>query len=130
MGQCDNPTSKNYNKKIKFPLQYSTEKHYNHVNIYHGLINNKYNNNFNIKNKANPIEEYSTLQPATNSASASGKSKGALLVSAKQEMKKSKSIGNKGKPNQTSSCANTILDRLSDPTHIRTVIRIRPIDTS
>jgi hypothetical protein len=35
------------------------------------------------KNKANPMAEYSVKYPATNSASASGKSKGALLVSAK-----------------------------------------------
>ena len=38
------------------------------------------------KNKANPIEPYSTLYPATSSASASGRSKGARLVSAKHEM--------------------------------------------
>jgi hypothetical protein len=35
------------------------------------------------KNKANPIAEYSVKYPATNSASASGKSKGARFVSAK-----------------------------------------------
>ncbi len=46
------------------------------------------------KNRANPIEAYSTLYPATNSASASGKSKGARLVSAKPEIKKIKAIGN------------------------------------
>ena len=40
-----------------------------------------------IKNKANDIEEYSTKYPATNSASASGKSKGGLFVSAKTEIK-------------------------------------------
>lgn len=39
------------------------------------------------KNKAKLIAEYSTLYPETNSASASGKSKGALLVSAKAEIK-------------------------------------------
>jgi hypothetical protein len=38
------------------------------------------------KNRAKPIAEYSTLYPATNSASASGKSKGARLVSANIEM--------------------------------------------
>ena len=52
------------------------------------------------KNAANIIAEYSTLYPATNSASASGKSKGALLVSAKIEIKKIIEIGNKGKINQ------------------------------
>lgn len=34
------------------------------------------------KNRANLIAEYSTLYPETNSGSASGKSKGCLLVSA------------------------------------------------
>jgi len=40
------------------------------------------------KNIAKIIDEYSTLYPATNSASASGKSKGALFVSANMEIKK------------------------------------------
>lgn len=39
------------------------------------------------KNKAKPMLEYSTLKPETNSDSASGKSNGALLVSAKIEIK-------------------------------------------
>ena len=39
------------------------------------------------KNKANPIAEYSVKYPATSSASASGKSKGARLVSARMETK-------------------------------------------
>ena len=38
------------------------------------------------KNRANVIAEYSTLYPETNSASASGKSKGCLLVSANIEI--------------------------------------------
>ena len=38
------------------------------------------------KNKAKLIEEYSTLYPDTNSAAASGKSKGGLLVSANAEI--------------------------------------------
>jgi hypothetical protein len=45
------------------------------------------------KNKAKPIEEYSTLNPATSSASASGKSKGDLLVSASVDTKKIKVRG-------------------------------------
>ena len=40
------------------------------------------------KKMAKFIAEYSTLYPATNSASASGKSNGILLVSAKIIMKK------------------------------------------
>ena len=55
------------------------------------------------KNNANPIDEYSTLYPATSSASASGKSKGARFVSAKHEIKNIKSKGKSGTPNQTSS---------------------------
>lgn len=49
------------------------------------------------KNIANIIEEYSTLYPATISASASGKSNGVLFVSAKEQIKKQKKHGNKSK---------------------------------
>jgi hypothetical protein len=52
------------------------------------------------KNIANVIDEYSTLYPATISASASGRSNGALFVSAKREIKKIILIGNKGIKNQ------------------------------
>jgi len=45
------------------------------------------------KNIAKVIEEYSALYPATISASASGKSKGVLLVSAKEQIKKQKKHG-------------------------------------
>lgn len=62
------------------------------------------------KKAANRMPEYSTLYPATNSASASGKSKGALFVSAKIEIKKIIDIGNKGKMNQiVSFCISVIL---------------------
>lgn len=53
------------------------------------------------KNKAKLIEEYSTLNPATNSASASGRSKGTLLVSAKTVMPKTKKDINPANTNQT-----------------------------
>jgi len=52
------------------------------------------------KNNANPIAEYSTLYPDTSSASASGKSKGCLFVSASAVTKKIKNTGNNGKLNQ------------------------------
>jgi len=42
-----------------------------------------------------PIEEYSTLYPETNSDSASGKSKGTLLVSANAVIKNNKKKGKK-----------------------------------
>jgi hypothetical protein len=48
------------------------------------------------KNNAKPILAYSTLKPLTNSDSASGKSKGARLVSAKIEIKNIKKRGKKG----------------------------------
>lgn len=51
------------------------------------------------KNIAKTIEEYSTLYPATSSASASGKSKGARFVSANIEIKKIIAQGNSGKIN-------------------------------
>jgi hypothetical protein len=48
------------------------------------------------KNIANVIEEYSTLYPATISASASAKSKGARFVSARTEIKNIIKTGNNG----------------------------------
>jgi len=45
------------------------------------------------KNNAKVIEEYSVLYPETNSDSDSGKSKGALFVSANNEIKKIINIG-------------------------------------
>jgi hypothetical protein len=48
------------------------------------------------KNKAKAEEEYSTLNPATSSASASGKSKGARLVSTNIVIKKITKKGNNG----------------------------------
>jgi hypothetical protein len=56
------------------------------------------------KKAANKIPEYSILYPATNSASASPKSKGVLLVSANIEIKNIIASGNKGKQNQTVAC--------------------------
>jgi len=47
------------------------------------------------KNKANAIDEYSTLYPDTSSDSPSDKSKGALLVSANIDIKYIKAIGHK-----------------------------------
>ena len=48
------------------------------------------------KNRAKPILPYSTLNPETNSDSASGKSKGALLVSARILTKNIINNGKKG----------------------------------
>src|SRR5690606_28958571 len=45
------------------------------------------------KNKANVMEEYSTLNPATSSASASGKSNGWRLVSANMQIKNTITMG-------------------------------------
>jgi hypothetical protein len=46
-----------------------------------------------IKNKANPMDLYSTLYPATYSLSASGKSIGARFYSAKQQITQRMTIG-------------------------------------
>ena len=51
------------------------------------------------KNKANVIAEYSTLNPATNSASASGRSKGARFVSANNDIKNTTQTGSSGRKN-------------------------------
>jgi len=52
------------------------------------------------KNIANVIDEYSTLYPATISASASGRSNGARFVSASTEIKNIIKTGNNGIKNQ------------------------------
>ena len=57
------------------------------------------------KNKnAKVIEEYSTLNPDTNSDSASAKSKGVRLVSASIKIKKNKNNGKHGKINHIKFC--------------------------
>jgi hypothetical protein len=54
------------------------------------------------KKRAKVKAEYSTLYPATSSPSASAKSKGVLLVSAKEEIKNNKNEGKRGIINQIS----------------------------
>src|SRR5215470_5410988 len=81
------------------------------------------------------VEPYSTMKPATSSDSASTRSNGGRLVSASAEMKKTTNIGNSHSQYQPNiphdvSCASTIAVRLSDPTHRRTVIITKPIETS
>ena len=66
------------------------------------------------KNIAKVIEEYSTLYPATISASASGKSNGARFVSAKTEIKKTIKIGNNGTQYQIVRCFSTISIKLNE----------------
>jgi hypothetical protein len=68
------------------------------------------------KNKAKLIEEYSVLKPETNSDSASGKSNGALFVSPKAQIKKSKKVGIEAKRYQhpITLWDSTIVNRLKD----------------
>ena len=83
------------------------------------------------KNNANDIEEYSTLYPDTNSDSPSVKSKGALLVSAKQDIKNIKAAGNKGNKNHTEWFWHIIIVfKLKLPEHNIIFIIINPIQTS
>ena len=82
------------------------------------------------KNKTKEADEYSVKKPATSVDSSSGRSKGSLFVSARADIKKIMNIGNKGIANQTVCCAITILDKFNDPTHNKTVIITKPIDTS
>ncbi|GMF23305.1 unnamed protein product [Phytophthora lilii] len=70
------------------------------------------------KNNANPIAEYSTLYPETNSASASGKSNGCRFVSAKHDIKKLKRRGKRGKQYHTVFCAKTIEIKFKDKNKI------------
>ena len=82
------------------------------------------------KNQAKPIPEYSTLYPETNSASASGKSKGCRFVSANADTQNIKNIGNKGIKNQIYFCAYTISVKLKEPADNTTATTIKPIETS
>jgi len=83
------------------------------------------------KNIAKVIDEYSTLYPATISASASGKSNGARFVSASTEIKKIIKIGNKGTTNQILfSCWFTISTILNELAHATTGSSSKAIDIS
>jgi hypothetical protein len=82
------------------------------------------------KNAAKLIEEYSTLNPATSSDSASGKSNGCLFVSARVDIKKMINIGNNGIANHIFSCAITISVKFKEPVTKITQIKINPIETS
>jgi len=83
------------------------------------------------KNKAKVIAEYSTLNPATSSASASGKSNGARFVSANSEIKNTTQTGSRGKQNQVPSfCCCTISIKLNELAHIEIGNNKSPIETS
>jgi hypothetical protein len=83
------------------------------------------------KNIAKIILEYSTLYPATNSASASGKSNGALLVSAIIEIKNIIALGNKGKINHPFLlCIITISTKFNEPDIKMTGRITKPMETS
>src|SRR6266852_9161294 len=87
------------------------------------------------KNNRNGVAEYSTAKPATNSDSASTRSNGGRLVSASADTKNTTNMGSSGSQNQLNmphlpSCASTIADRLSEPTHNSTVMMTKPIETS
>ena len=55
IGWCDDPTSKYYNKEIKFPFKDSAEKLWRKDNIYDIIIVLNYNFNPIIKNKGSAI---------------------------------------------------------------------------
>lgn len=76
------------------------------------------------------MAEYSTLKPETNSDSASGKSKGTLLVSAKADTKNNKNEGKKGHQKKMVCCAKTIAVRLVEPVKRSKGIITKAMDTS
>jgi len=82
------------------------------------------------KNNANAIAEYSTLYPATSSASASGKSKGVRFVSARAIIKNNIQNGSNGNTNQTCSCILTmsVNEKLPDSNIIAE--KVAPIESS
>jgi len=83
------------------------------------------------KKRRNGVDEYSTKNPATSSDSASTRSKGGRLVSARAETKKIGNMGNRiEKANQPCSCARTIADKFREPAKSSTVMMTKPIETS
>src|SRR4051812_6140903 len=87
------------------------------------------------KNSRNGVDEYSTANPATNSDSASTRSNGGRLVSARADTKKITNIGSSGSQYQPNRpylpfCASTICVRLSEPATSKTVMMTKPIETS
>jgi len=82
------------------------------------------------KNKAKPILAYSTLNPETNSDSASGKSNGARLVSANILTNHIMKIGKNGITKNMKFWYNTISIKFNEPTHSKIEINIKPIETS
>lgn len=83
-----------------------------------------------IKNKAKPVDEYSTLYPETNSASASGRSNGARFVSASAEIKKMTNVGNSGIQYQIVDCFKMIVSKSKDSLHKMIVINNNPNEIS
>lgn len=67
------------------------------------------------KKKTKIIPECSVKNPATSSDSASGKSNGVRLVSARAEMKNIMNNGNSGTTNHTLCCISIILIKLNVP---------------
>ena len=55
MGWCDDPSSKDYNKLVRFPFKYSAEKLYRKDNIYDIILVLNYNLKPIIKNKGSAI---------------------------------------------------------------------------
>lgn len=79
------------------------------------------------KKKTKIAAECSVIKPATNSDSASGKSKGARLVSAKLPIKKIRNNGNKGIINQIAFCDSTIELKLKEPIN-KTTMKIMEVN--
>ena len=55
MGWCDDPLSKDYNKLIKIPSEYSYEKLYKKDNVYDIILVLNFNMNPVVKNKGSAI---------------------------------------------------------------------------
>ena len=55
MGWCDDPKSQKYNKSVKFPFKYKSEKLFRSDNIYDIILVLDFNMNPTIKNKGSAI---------------------------------------------------------------------------
>ena len=80
MGWCDDPKSLKYNKSVKFPFKYKSEKLFRTDNIYDIIIVLNFNTNPTIKNKGSAI----FIHVAKNNLSPT---KGCIAIK-KKELKK------------------------------------------
>ena len=85
MGWCDDPKSKKYNKPIKYPFNFSSEKLFRKDNIYDIILILNFNTNPVIKNKGSAIFIHIATKNYNNT-------KGCVAIKKRELLKMIKSI--------------------------------------